>query len=48
MNTDVSAGGERIYGDVLRRNRGETEFHQAVREGLDSLAIVLARHRELL
>jgi glutamate dehydrogenase (NADP+) len=36
----------RIYAEVLRRNPGETEFHQAVREVLDSLAVVLARHRE--
>ena len=46
MNTDVSAVVERIYQDVLRRNPGETEFHQAVREVLDSLVPVLARHRE--
>ena len=48
MSTDVSAVVERIYGDVLHRNKGETEFHQAVREVLESLAIVLARHREFL
>ncbi|MCZ2805460.1 NADP-specific glutamate dehydrogenase [Modestobacter sp. VKM Ac-2983] len=46
MNTDVSEVVEQIYQDVLRRNPGETEFHQAVREVLDSLAVVLARHRE--
>ncbi|GAB3347620.1 NADP-specific glutamate dehydrogenase [Modestobacter lapidis] len=46
MVTEVSAVVERIYGDVLRRNPGETEFHQAVREVLDSLAVVLERHRE--
>ena len=27
-----------IYDEVLRRNPGETEFHQAVHEVLDSLA----------
>jgi glutamate dehydrogenase (NADP+) len=37
---------ERIYDEVLHRNPGETEFHQAVREVLESLAVVLARHRE--
>ncbi|WP_338074950.1 NADP-specific glutamate dehydrogenase [Kineococcus vitellinus] len=37
---------ESIYGDVVRRNPGEEEFHQAVREVLDSLAPVLARHPE--
>ncbi|MCZ2839301.1 NADP-specific glutamate dehydrogenase [Modestobacter sp. VKM Ac-2985] len=46
MRTDVSEVVEQIYQDVLRRNPGETEFHQAVREVLDSLAVVLARHRE--
>ncbi|WP_222195070.1 NADP-specific glutamate dehydrogenase [Modestobacter italicus] len=46
MDTDVPAVVERIYQDVLRRNPGETEFHQAVREVLDSLTVVLARHRE--
>ena len=46
MVTEVSAVVEQIYGDVLQRNPGETEFHQAVREVLDSLAVVLERHRE--
>jgi glutamate dehydrogenase (NADP+) len=46
MDTDVSTVVDRIYEDVLRRNTGEAEFHQAVREVLDSLAVVLARHRE--
>jgi glutamate dehydrogenase (NADP+) len=46
VGTDVSAVVGRIYEDVLRRNPGETEFHQAVREVLESLAVVLARHRE--
>jgi glutamate dehydrogenase (NADP+) len=34
------------YDQVLRRNPGETEFHQAVREVLDSLVPVLDRHPE--
>ncbi len=46
MATDTEKVVEQIYKDVLRRNRGEKEFHQAVREVLDSLAVVLARHRE--
>ncbi|MCZ2816044.1 NADP-specific glutamate dehydrogenase [Modestobacter sp. VKM Ac-2984] len=46
MSTDVSEVVEQIYQDVLRRNPGETEFHQAVQEVLDSLSAVLARHRE--
>ncbi len=39
---------ERIYGDVVRRNPGEDEFHQAVREVLASLEPVLAKHPEYL
>jgi glutamate dehydrogenase (NADP+) len=46
MTVDVSATVQGIYDEVLRRNRGEDEFHQAVREVLDSLAVVLERHRE--
>ncbi len=46
VGTDAAAVVGRIYEEVLRRNAGETEFHQAVREVLDSLAVVLARHRE--
>ncbi|MCW2499040.1 MAG: Glu/Leu/Phe/Val dehydrogenase [Frankiales bacterium] len=46
MGTDVNAITERIYEDVLRRNPAQPEFHQAVREVLDSLAVVLARHSE--
>jgi glutamate dehydrogenase (NADP+) len=39
---------EMIYNDVVGRNRGETEFHQAVREVLDSLGPVLAQHPEYI
>ena len=35
-----------IYEDVLKRNPGETEFHQAVKEVLDSLGPVLEKHPE--
>ena len=35
-----------IYESVLRRNPGETEFHQAVREVLDSIGPVLGKHPE--
>jgi len=35
-----------IYDEVLRRNPGETEFHQAVHEVLDSLGPVVAKHPE--
>ncbi len=44
--SDVRATIEGIYDDVLRRNPGEQEFHQAVREVVESLAPVLARHPE--
>jgi glutamate dehydrogenase (NADP+) len=37
---------EAVYQDVLRRNPGEPEFHQAVREVLDSLGPVLAKFPE--
>jgi glutamate dehydrogenase (NADP+) len=37
---------EPIYQDVLRRNPGENEFHQAVREVLESLGPVLAKYPE--
>ena len=46
MAVDVEATIERIYDDVVRRNPAEPEFHQAVREVLDSLGLVLARHGE--
>ncbi|UVS79674.1 NAD(P)-specific glutamate dehydrogenase [Actinokineospora sp. UTMC 2448] len=39
---DVKLG--EIYDEVLRRNPGETEFHQAVHEVLDTLGPVLAKH----
>jgi glutamate dehydrogenase (NADP+) len=35
-----------IYDTVLRRDPGEAEFHQAVREVLESIGPVLARHPE--
>ncbi len=35
-----------VYEDVLRRNPSEIEFHQAVREVLESLGPVLAKHPE--
>ncbi|MFB8227455.1 NADP-specific glutamate dehydrogenase [Cellulosimicrobium sp. NPDC055967] len=33
-----------VYDEVLRRNPGEAEFHQAVREVFDSLGPVLRKH----
>ncbi|MDP1731829.1 MAG: NADP-specific glutamate dehydrogenase [Devosia sp.] len=35
---------EPILAEVLRRNAGEAEFHQAVREVLESLGRVIAKH----
>ncbi|MHC4118442.1 MAG: NADP-specific glutamate dehydrogenase [Planctomycetota bacterium] len=35
-----------VYEDVLRRNQGEAEFQQAVKEVLDSLGPVLDKHPE--
>jgi glutamate dehydrogenase (NADP+) len=35
-----------LYAEVLHRNPGESEFHQAVREVLDSLGPVVAKHPE--
>ncbi len=37
---------ENIYADVLRRNPGEPEFHQAVTEVFESLGPVMARRPE--
>jgi glutamate dehydrogenase (NADP+) len=39
---------ESIYADVLRRNPGEDEFHQAVREVFDSIVPVVARRPEFI
>jgi glutamate dehydrogenase (NADP+) len=35
---------EPIFSEVVRRNEGEPEFHQAVREVFDSLGRVIAKH----
>ncbi|MFJ2745726.1 glutamate dehydrogenase, partial [Streptomyces sp. NPDC087440] len=32
----------RLYGEVLRRNQGESEFHQAVHEVLETLGPLLS------
>ena len=39
---------EGIYDEVVRRNQGEVEFHQAVREVLESLGPVVAKHPEFV
>ncbi|MDO4888966.1 MAG: NADP-specific glutamate dehydrogenase [Actinomycetaceae bacterium] len=42
MNAQV----EKVYEQVVERNRGDVEFHQAVREVLDSLAPVIEKKPE--
>ncbi|MGY6501460.1 MAG: NADP-specific glutamate dehydrogenase [Acidimicrobiales bacterium] len=37
---------EAVYDEVLRRNPGEDEFHQAVREVVDCLGPAIAKHPE--
>ncbi len=41
---NIRARIEQIINDVIRRNRGETEFHQAVREVVESLEPVLRKY----
>ena len=37
---------EGVYAEVVRRNAGEAEFHQSVREVFESIGPVLAKHPE--
>ena len=37
---------EPVYASVVQRNRGEAEFHQAVREVLESIGPVIDKHPE--
>lgn len=46
MTTQLDEKVETIYQEVLRRNPGEVEFHQAVREVLECLGPVLVKHPE--
>ncbi|MBN1958801.1 MAG: NADP-specific glutamate dehydrogenase [Desulfuromonadales bacterium] len=46
MTTPMDEKIEPIYQEVLARNPGEVEFHQAVREVLESLGPVLVKHPE--
>ena len=39
---------QEIYDEIVHRNPGEPEFHQAVREVLESLSPVVAKHPEFL
>jgi len=45
---DVNAIIKAVYEKVLARNPGEKEFHQAVKEVLDSLGPVLEKHPEYI
>ena len=46
MGSQLDEKVEPIFQDVLARNPGETEFHQAAREVLESLGPVLVKHPE--
>jgi len=39
---------DKVYSDVVKKNPGETEFHQAVKEVLQSLEPVLSKHPEFV
>lgn len=43
---DVNARLDAIYDQVVRRNQGELEFHQAVKEVIETLGPVLQKHPE--
>jgi len=43
---EVNARLEAIYNQVVRRNQGELEFHQAVKEVIETLGPVLKKHPE--
>ena len=46
MSPSIDEKVEPIFKEVLDRNPGEVEFHQAVREVLESLGPVLVKHPE--
>ncbi len=46
MTVSLDANLSTIFQDVLRRNPGESEFHQAVLEVLETLAPVLSKYPE--
>ena len=43
---DVNARLEAIYNQVVQRNQGEPEFHQAVKEVIETLGPVIQKHPE--
>ncbi|MCL1927036.1 MAG: NADP-specific glutamate dehydrogenase [Syntrophorhabdaceae bacterium] len=48
MVTQLSGSMETIYNDVVKRNPGEAEFHQAVKEVLESVAPALVKYPEFV
>ena len=44
----ASSNTRTVYEQVVKRNYGEVEFHQAVKEVLDCLAPVLEKHPEYI
>lgn len=46
MNPSINQRIEAIFDQVIQRNPGEPEFHQAVREVIDTLGRVLHKHPE--
>ncbi|HZB84035.1 MAG TPA: Glu/Leu/Phe/Val dehydrogenase dimerization domain-containing protein, partial [Rubrobacteraceae bacterium] len=46
--TDIDAQLENMCEEVIERNPGEPEFHQAVREVINSLGPALERHPEFV
>jgi len=48
MPVNATAAIQEVYEEVLKRNPGEVEFHQAVKEVLDCLEQVLQSHPEYL
>ena len=46
MSSAMAENVEAIYQQIKARNPGETEFHQAVKEVLESLGPVLVKHPE--
>jgi glutamate dehydrogenase (NADP+) len=48
LHPDLHPELQPVYDEVLRRNPGEQEFHQAAREVLDSLGPVVVKHPEYL
>ena len=48
MSSQINEKIESIYSQIIKRNPGEIEFHQAVREVLNTLEVVLVKHPEYL